>query len=83
MKLAFTCGDDCASTFDVSDSFQASPYGGVSTLAVPLKCLAQNGVDLSRVDTFSLSADGPLTVVISRIALTPGMQMSECPEPAG
>ena len=83
VKLAFTCGEDCASTFDVSDSFQASPYGGVSTLAVPLKCLAQNGVDLSQVDTFSLSTDAPLTIVISRIALTPGMQMSDCPEPAG
>lgn len=79
VTLAFTCGDECVSAFDVSDSFQASPYGGVSSLALPLKCLAQNGADLSKVDTFSLNTDAPLSIVISRIALTPGMQTSECP----
>lgn len=82
VTLAFTCGDGCASAFDVSGSFEASPYGGVSSLAVPLKCLVENGVDLSQVDTFSLNADAPLAIVVSRIALAPGMQLSECPRPA-
>lgn len=80
VTLAFTCGDDCAAAFDVRESFQASPYGGVSSLAVPLKCLARNGVDLSQIDTFSLNVNAPLEIVISRIALTPGMQLSECPK---
>lgn len=80
VRLAFTCGDDCASTFNVSPSFAASRYGGVSSLAVPLKCLARNGVDLSQIDTFSLSAEARLEIVVSRIALTPGMQQSKCPE---
>ena len=82
VTLAFTCGDECASAFDVSASFEESPYGGVSNLAVPLKCLAENGVDLSKVDTFSLNADAQLAIVVSRIALTPGMQLSDCPNPA-
>ena len=81
VTLAFTCGDECASAFDVSASFEASRYGGVSSLAVPLKCLAENGVDLSKVDTFSLNANAPLTIIVSRIALTPGMQLSDCPNP--
>jgi hypothetical protein len=80
VSLTFTCGDECASAFDVSDSFQLSPYGGVSSLAIPLKCLAQNGVDLSRVDTFSLSTSARLTAVISRIGIAPSAQLSECPE---
>ncbi len=79
VSLTFTCGDDCASAFDVSESFQLSPDAGVSSLAIPLNCLTQYGVDVAQIDTFSLSASARLTAVISRIAIAPRTEPSECP----
>lgn len=77
--LAFTCGESCATAFDIGASLQPSDYGGVSSLSVPLKCLAENAVDLSKVDTFTIGTEHPMTIVISRISVVPGMQQSKCP----
>lgn len=48
----------------------ALPAGKWTTLAVPLKCFARAGADLSRVDApFTLTLAGPATVSLSRVAL--------------
>tara|TARA_R110000787_G_scaffold25398_7_gene71533 strand:+ start:6622 stop:9216 length:2595 start_codon:yes stop_codon:yes gene_type:complete len=78
VTLRFGCGPDCIGSVDVSDSFGANPYGGVSNLSVPLKCLESKGVDFTRIDTFSLSSDNPLEIIVARIALVPSVNGVSC-----
>lgn len=58
------------------------PLGQWRTVAVPLKCFAKAGADLSKVDApFLLSLNGPATISLSRVALsTVADERLTCPE---
>jgi beta-glucosidase len=60
---------------------KALPAGQWRTIAVPLKCFARAGADLTKLDVpFALSLAGPATISLARVAL--GMvadQTVDCP----
>ncbi len=68
-RVSLSFGDRA---LDVTPLLRSAPRGRVSTTAVPLRCFASAGADLTRVGTpFSLSTDGAFGVTITRVRLEP------------
>jgi len=64
---------------DVSSLLRQVPPGQWHTIRVPLRCFAESGADLSRLDTpFRLSTDGELVLRFADIELVPAAQVLDC-----
>ena len=63
------CGFDCMGTLDFSDFIEQSQ--SFKDYSIPLKCLINQGVDLSKVNIpFILMGEGPLEIDFKRIDFT-------------
>ncbi len=57
-------------SLDITENLEQAINKGWKTLYIPLSCLQQNGLDLSRINVpFSLTADGPMKMELARIRL--------------
>ncbi|MBH37203.1 MAG: glycosyl hydrolase family 3 [Gammaproteobacteria bacterium] len=66
MYFIFMCGFDCMATLDLSNYFSES--NEFSDYSIPLSCLVDQGVDLSKVNIpFILMSEGPLDVELRSI----------------
>ncbi|WOI53466.1 glycoside hydrolase family 3 protein [Parvularcula sp. LCG005] len=78
VHLTFACGEDCGAPFNVSSMFSQSNYGGVQSVMLPLKCVADAGVDMTKIDTFALKTTGELEIVLAKIAVVPAVGGATC-----
>ena len=66
MYFIFMCGFDCMATLDLSNYFSES--NEFSDYSIPLSCLVDQGVDLSKVNIpFILMSEGPMDVELRSI----------------
>jgi beta-glucosidase len=69
VRLSTTCGSNCGSEI-VTDQFANLPLGQWKTVAVPLKCLANRGTDMKKVDVpIRLTTSGKFDMSLSKVAL--------------
>lgn len=70
VSVGIGCGEGCAGRVDVSADLRALVAGEWTRLGIPLKCFAQGGADLSRVDSMlDIEAAASLELSLSRLAL--------------
>ncbi|MDC2887579.1 glycan-binding surface protein [Psychrosphaera algicola] len=73
VELMMECGWNwkCRTKFPLKNAFKRAPKGKWVSIPIPLKCLANEGFDFSKVTTiFSLQTVGKLDIEISNIQLT-------------
>ncbi len=64
------CGDECSAEVDLTATLAGLATGDWQSLLVPLRCFAEAGVDMTRIDTpFSIATDGALALQFSDIRL--------------
>ncbi len=69
IMLSSTCGANCASEIN-ADQLASLPIGTWKTVGVPLKCFANRGTDMKKVDVpIRLTTSGKLDMSLSRVAL--------------
>lgn len=66
---------------EVTSRLRELPLGQWRTIRVPLRCFAQAGADLSRIDTpFRLSTEGELALRFADLELAPAREgQTSCP----
>lgn len=70
VKLGMACGRDCAGRLDITDELKALPAGQWQTLQVRLRCFAQAGADMKKIDVpFELSTGGRLRLRFAEVRL--------------
>lgn len=68
--LGMSCGPDCRGGVDVAGRLAELPAGEWQTLRIRLRCFADSGADMSRIDgPFALSTTGELSLRISGVRL--------------
>lgn len=78
--LGMGCGADCGGSVDISDLLRALPVGEWKPLRVRLRCLAEAGADMVRIDTpIRLSTAGKLRLGVAAVELTPPDGPVTCP----
>ena len=70
VQLGMGCGDDCAAEVDLTATLAGLAIGEWQPLLVPLRCFADDGADMTRIDMpFSISTDGTLALRFSDVRL--------------
>ena len=70
VHLGMGCGADCAAEVDLTETLAGLVVGDWQPLLVPLRCFADEGADMTRIDTpFSISTDGALALRFSDVRL--------------
>ncbi|HVO01266.1 MAG TPA: glycoside hydrolase family 3 N-terminal domain-containing protein [Candidatus Cybelea sp.] len=78
--VAMKLGDGNAKMIDVTGLIGSGPEGTWQSLAIPLSCFKQEGVDLKQVSTpFAMEAGGPFRISISGIRLDQQPAGLSCP----
>lgn len=68
VTVGMECGAGCRGAATVTRALRDAAGKGRKTISVPLKCLAENGADLSRIQVpFRLEATAPLVAAFTRI----------------
>jgi beta-glucosidase len=76
MKL----GDGSAKMIDVTNLLSSTKEGEWQSLAIPLSCFKQEGVDLAHVATpFAMEAGGPFRISIAGVRLDAQPPNLSCP----
>ena len=74
------CGEGCGGALDVSGLLRAMPAGEWGSLRVRLRCFAEAGTDMTRVETpIHLSSAGTLKLGVAGTELVPATGDLECP----
>ena len=74
LNLRMGCGYPCAANADISKLMKALPTGEWVRLSFDLKCFAENGLDITKVDTpLLLSTRGKMALSIADVRMVPGM----------
>src|SRR5690606_22983859 len=81
VALLAGCGEGCSGEVQIGEALAKLPRGEWTRLAVPLKCLRQQGVDTGRLDVpFSLRAGAGARLALARVsASTDFDHRIECP----
>jgi beta-glucosidase len=80
VKLGMGCGASCGGSLDVSALLKEMPVGEWKPLRVRLRCLAEAGVDMGRVETpIRIGTSGKLRLGIAAVELAPPDGMATCP----
>ena len=81
VALSMNCGPQCAGAVDVTSMLRSLPLNEWRTIRVPLRCFAEAGTNMTRVDApFRLSTAGAMTVRLADIELVPAVSGSAvCP----
>lgn len=70
VNLGMGCGEDCRAEVDLTATLAGLTAGVWQPLLVPLRCFADAGADMSRIDTpFSIWTDGQLAIRFSDVRL--------------
>lgn len=70
-------------TIDISEQLRAMPVGIWRTLSIPLRCFAEAGAKLARVDVpFRISSEGTMILRLGDVELTPDIDGAACPKKA-
>jgi len=70
VMLGMGCGEACGAEIDLTGTLSDLAVGEWQSLLVPLRCFADEGVDMSRIDTpFSISTAGALAIRFSDVRL--------------
>ncbi|HEY0506148.1 MAG TPA: putative glycoside hydrolase, partial [Lysobacter sp.] len=70
VSIGVSCGGDCKATLPLREALAGLPVNEWTTLGVPLKCFAQNGADMTKLESvLQLQTAGKLQLSISRVAL--------------
>ena len=70
ISLGMGCGRDCAGRLDLTATLKALPAGSWQPVEVRLRCFAQAGADMKKIDTpFELTTAGPLTLRFADVRL--------------
>lgn len=79
--LSVGCGLGCTGSIDVTSLISGLPAGEWRTLRIPLRCFAEKGADMGRIDTpFRLSTDGPMELRFADIEVVSDTQaQATCP----
>ena len=68
--LSVGCGTGCAARVPLAPTLAQLPAGQWTRVGVPLKCLAQAGADVARLDRpWSIGTAGTMTISVSRVVL--------------
>jgi beta-glucosidase len=74
VTLRMGCGYPCAAEADIRKLLQALPVGQWVRASFDLKCFAEEGLDVARVDTpFVLLSPGRLALSIAAVGIVPGL----------
>ena len=66
-------------TVDITSMVRALPVNTESTIRVRLRCFADRGADMTKIDVpFQISTDGDLSISVSDVRLVP-VADQECP----
>lgn len=80
VHLGMGCGEGCGGSMDVSSLLSSLPPDEWGEIRVRLRCFAEAGVDLSRVEIpVRLSSDGPAAFAVGSVQLLPPSGPPECP----
>jgi beta-glucosidase len=78
--LSMNCGPQCAGSIDVTSMLRSLPVNEWRIIRVPLRCFAEAGANMTRVDApFRLSTTGAMTVRLADIELVPASGSAICP----
>ncbi len=79
--LAMECGQDCRGALEITDWLKAGQPGSWRTLAIPLSCFAEQGLDPEMVlAPLTLTTAGELTLRLHKVRLvTDGERQGSCP----
>ena len=78
--LAMGCGDNCSAQLDITKPLQNASIGTWQTLAIPLGCFTEKGLNAAAVNApILLETKGALGLSLTRIALTSKNVISICP----
>lgn len=70
LNIGMSCGEDCSGMVDAKSVFNFSNKNGWREDSISLKCFANAGLDLSKVNApFVLEADSAAMIVVHRIEL--------------
>jgi beta-glucosidase len=70
VTLRMDCGYPCSGALDVTEPLRALPAGEWSTLRFRLRCFADAGADMTRIDTpFLIATDGSLALRFADVKL--------------
>jgi len=70
VRLGMGCGGDCAAEVDLTQTLTDLAAGEWQPLLVPLHCFAEEGADMTKIDTpFAISTDGALAIRFSDVRL--------------
>ncbi|HVS12377.1 MAG TPA: exo 1,3/1,4-beta-D-glucan glucohydrolase [Thermoanaerobaculia bacterium] len=80
VRLGVGCGEGCAGDLEVGARLRDLEPERWHTLAIRLRCFAEAGADLGRIDTpMRLAAEGALVLRFSEIRLAPAGPDPSCP----
>ena len=82
LTLRASCGEGCEAVFDVSE-MTARRLGTITTYVVPLSCLTEAGVDLSKLRSLGLGANSTARLILERVAVARNTDVRRCPPPVG
>ncbi|MCH1568583.1 MAG: glycoside hydrolase family 3 C-terminal domain-containing protein, partial [Alphaproteobacteria bacterium] len=78
--LAMGCGDNCSAQLDITKPLQNASIGTWQTLAIPLGCFTEKGLNAAAVNApILLETKGALGLSLTRIALTSKNVVRTCP----
>ncbi|MEM7354093.1 MAG: exo 1,3/1,4-beta-D-glucan glucohydrolase [Acidobacteriota bacterium] len=70
VTLRMDCGDGCSGSLDVTDELTTMPAAEWQTVRVRLRCFADAGADMTKIDTpFLIATDGELELAFSDVKL--------------
>ena len=78
--LGMQCGTGCAGTVPIAGLLNAAPIGEWRTMAIPLRCLREAGVNMGGVTApLTLSTNGRLAISVSDVRITSAnVPQSQC-----
>ena len=81
--MSLGCGPGCAGAVNVTPMLRELPLNEWRTIRIRLRCFADAGADVARIDTpFRLTTTGKLDVEFRNVQVLPGIEGAACPPAA-